>query len=413
MLLLRGLRFQTRDETQVSAHDLTRIDLCWSVVAGLSVIDPILGADFQTRGLLLALRAGEPFRICRALAMEAAHRSTAGNRSAKQTEWLIRRAENLALQLDSPHAQGMIHMVRGISRLMLGQWKQAQSSLDSAEALFRNHCTGVTWERDTVHTTALLALMHMGEMAELKRRWLLLTREAQDCGDLYSATTLTTLYMTMIRLADDDSTGVEDELKSVMDRWTRRGFFLQHSSAFRSLMQLDLYRGKVDSAWARLGAVWPEYSRSMLLRIQMVRIQMLELRTRAALALAELGSNTDSMLLSAQHDASGLERERQPWSVAYAHYARAAIAACREDTASALYHLALAAELFDAADMPLSGWVMRYRIGEIQGGDEGRALIIKADEWMVSQSIKSPARWSRMAAPGFIKVITCQIETNY
>ncbi len=79
LLRLRGLRFRARDETQVSAEDLTRIDLCWSAVAGLSVIDPILGADFQTRGLLLALRAGEPFRIARALAMEAAHRSTAGN----------------------------------------------------------------------------------------------------------------------------------------------------------------------------------------------------------------------------------------------------------------------------------------------------------------------------------------------
>ena len=63
--------------------------------------------------------------------------------------------------------------------------------------------------------------------------------------------------------------------------------------------------------------------------------------------------------------------------------------------------------------MPLCGWVMRYKIGEIQGGDEGRALITRAEEWMVSQSIKSPARWSCMVAPGFSGVITCQIETSY
>ena len=78
LLKLRGLKFQKRDESQISAMDLTRIDLCWSAVAGLSMSEPIRGADFQTRGLLLALRAGEPLRIARALAMEAGHRATAG-----------------------------------------------------------------------------------------------------------------------------------------------------------------------------------------------------------------------------------------------------------------------------------------------------------------------------------------------
>ncbi len=52
LLRLRGLKFRNRDESQVSAMDLTRIDLCWSAVAGLSMIEPIRGADFQTRGLL-------------------------------------------------------------------------------------------------------------------------------------------------------------------------------------------------------------------------------------------------------------------------------------------------------------------------------------------------------------------------
>jgi hypothetical protein len=178
-------------------------------------------------------------------------------------------------------------------------------------------------------------------------------------------------------------------------------------------MHLDLYRGRVDAAWARLGAIWPEYSRSLLLRIQMIRIQMLELRARSALALAEHDKDIDFLLQSAEQDARRLKREGQPWSIAHAHQVMAAVAACREDSSTALHQLGLAADRFDAADMPLCGWVMRYKIGEIRGDQEGRALIARADEWMVSQSIKSPARWSRMVAPGFSKIITCQIETNY
>ena len=412
-LRVRGLHFHNRDESQVSAVDLTRIDLCWSAVAGLSVIDPILGADFQTQGLLLALRAGEPFRIARALAMEAAHRSTAGNRAARRVSSLIRRAEDLAERIDSPQARGVIHMVRGVSGVMLGQWKQAQVSFAQAETLLRNHCTGVTWERDTVHNCWLWALMQMGEIGELKRRWSTLIKEAEDCGDLYAATTLTTFFMALIRLAEDDSTRIDEELEAVMNSWAHHGFFIQHATAFRSLMHLDLYRGRFDSAWDRVRATWPQYSHSLLLRIQVIRIQMLELRARSALALAEISKSPESLLTSAAKDGQRLAREGQRWASAHAHYVQAGIAACRDDATTTLHQLALASKEYDAADMLLNGWMMRYRMGEIQGGDEGRALIAQAEQWIKSQSIVSPARWSRMVAPGFLRVSTCPVETNY
>jgi hypothetical protein len=410
---VRGTRFQERDETQVSAEDLTRIDLCWSAVAGLSVIDPILGADFQTRGLLLALRVGEPFRVARALAMEAAHHATVGTRGARRAATLIEEAEALARRLDSPQVTGTIHMVRGVSALMLGQWRPALASFDQSGSLFRQHCAGVTWERDTVNNLALLALMIMGRIGELKLRWTALTREAQERGDLYAATTLAAFYLGMIRLADDDSSRVEDELAAAMAPWRRRGFLVQHFSAFRSFVHLDLYCGRVEQAWERLLAIWPEYTRSLLFRIQILRILMLELRARCALAMAEVGNESRPMLLAAEKDARALVREGQPWAIAHAWYLRAGIAACREDAALAVHRLSQTADEYSAADMELNAAVMRYKIGEIQGGDEGRALIGDAELQIKAESINSPARWSRMVAPGFSKIATCQLETSY
>ncbi|MGO9597548.1 MAG: serine/threonine-protein kinase PknK [Isosphaeraceae bacterium] len=412
LLRLRGLGFRWRDETQVSAEDLTRVDLCWSAVAGLSVIDPILGADFQTRGLLLSLRAGEPFRIARCLAMEAAHRSTAGNRAARSALTLLQSAQDLAQRLGSPHALAIVELARGVAALMLGKWKNAHQSLDEAQSLLRNRCTGVTWERDTVQSLALWALLHMGQIAEFKRRWKVLIRQAQDCGDLYAASTLTTFYMTMIRLADDDAGGIEAELETVMNRWATRGFFIQHSTAFRSLIHLELYRGQADSAWSRLTSTWPSYSRSKLLRIQMIRIQMLELRARSAVALAETGSEPAKLLETARRDALRLDRERQPWASAYAQHVRAAIAACRGDASTALHELSQAASQYEKADMMLCAWVMRYKMGEIQGGSKGRELISQATEWMSAQSIQSPTRWAKMIAPGFEQISTCHLDTT-
>ncbi len=69
---MRGFNFIERKTSEIPEADLFRIDICWAVAAGLGAVDLIRGADFQCRHLLLALNAGEPFRIARGLAFEAA-----------------------------------------------------------------------------------------------------------------------------------------------------------------------------------------------------------------------------------------------------------------------------------------------------------------------------------------------------
>jgi serine/threonine protein kinase len=412
LLRLRGLNFRNRDESQVSALDLTRIDLCWSAVAGLSMIEPIRGADFQTRGLLLALKAGEPSRIARALAMEAAHRSSAGIADSRVTT-LLRAAEDIAQQLDSPYLHGMIAMVRGAGSLLQGRWKPAQTALDHAEQLFRNQCTGVTWERDTDHNLVLWALIQMGEIAELRRRWTVLYKESQERGDLYAATVLTAFYMTMIKLAKNEQVESEKELEAFVDRRDLRRFNLQHSSALESLIHLYLYRGDVSNAWARLLAIWPAYSRSMLLSVRMIRIHMHELRGRIALAMAERAVDPDVFLGQAKNDARSLERERQPWALAHGHYLKAGIAACEGDRVRAVGELTLAVEDYERAEMPLRAQILRFRLGEIESDALTRELRDKAEVWIKGQGIVSPARWAGMYAPGFLKISTESIETSY
>src|SRR5205823_1509531 len=107
---LRGTRFVARPAGDVDPRTLLIIDLFWSA-HGLSLIDPVRGADFQVRSLLRALRAGEPVRVARALASEAAQRAAAGweglgllerglrrlgVRFVPEVETLITRAEALA-----------------------------------------------------------------------------------------------------------------------------------------------------------------------------------------------------------------------------------------------------------------------------------------------------------------------------
>jgi hypothetical protein len=63
-----------------------------------------------------------------------------------------------------------------------------------------------------------------------------------------------------------------------------------------------------------------------------------------------------------------------------------------------------AASGFDAADMALYAAAARRTLGKLVAGDEGRALVENAEEWMRSESIKNPARMAAMLTPGFAKV---------
>ena len=60
---MRGARFVLRDEEAVPKATLVRLDTCSAVARVFSVTDPVLGAYFQARFLLLALRCAAVRRI--------------------------------------------------------------------------------------------------------------------------------------------------------------------------------------------------------------------------------------------------------------------------------------------------------------------------------------------------------------
>jgi hypothetical protein len=144
----------------------------------------------------------------------------------------------------------------------------------------------------------------------------------------------------------------------------------------------------------------------MLMRIQVLRIEMLHVRARAALAGAAAagagaGAGVASLLRSAEEDARRIERERMAWSLPHATTIRAAVAARRGDVPAALRLLGDAAAALDASGMALYAAAVRLRRGELAGGDEGRALIAAGLAAMTAEGIRNPAAMTAMLAPGF------------
>ncbi|MGO9462777.1 MAG: serine/threonine-protein kinase PknK [Isosphaeraceae bacterium] len=400
-LYLRGLSFRRRDPSEIPSADLARIDVCWSAVAGLSVVDFIRAGGFQKRGLLLALRAGEPVRIARALAMEAAHSASAGSRAAGHTARLLRLADALAADVGQPYAQGMVSLAAGTAAYLEGRWNDARTNCDRAEQTFRDRCTGVAWERATAHSFALWSLSFQGEIAELSRRWPELLKEAGERGDRYFVMNLGTYVMSVVRLAADDASGAREGLHENLARWSQQGYHVQHNDELWAMAQVELYLGRGQEAWELLAARWPDLSRSMLLRVQFIRIAMGHLRARCALAAAVGTGAPGPLLRAAESGARALTREGTAWSRALALLIEAALLAARGDRSGAIARLAEAEAACRLAGMALHAESARHSRGQIMGGPDGDDLLSQSESWMASQGIRNPARMAAMFAPGF------------
>jgi eukaryotic-like serine/threonine-protein kinase len=186
--------------------------------------------------------------------------------------------------------------------------------------------------------------------------------------------------------------------------WSTSKYYRQHYNALRALSQIDLYVGDGQAARARLEAQWPSLTRSLLLRIQVLRLEAYSFWVRSALLVAARGARGDRewMLGEAERWARRIERERTQWVAPFVPLARAAMADQRGRREEAVALVESAAAGFEAADMGLHAAAARRRLGQLVGGDRGEGLVKAADLWMMDQRIGNPAAMTRLFAPGFV-----------
>lgn len=400
---LRGFEYRERDRSQLSVEELVRVDACWSVATAIGVVDTIRGADFQARHVLLALESGDPHRIARALAVEIAYAALRGSRSQARQRQLTTLAQQLAERVGRPETIALVTLARGTAAYFEGDWTEAHALLSQAEPALRE-CSGVAWEIDTTHLYDLLALFYLGEIKELCARVPALLEEARERNDLTAATNLRTRIAYIVHLAADDPVRARAAVEQAMASWRGSGFHAQHSWELYTLGEIDLYTGSGLAAWQRIRERWTPLRRSLLLRVQAVRIEARYLRARSALAAAiqETGAAawTPGARRVAHSDAAKLDREGARWAAALARLVRAGNATLDGDRDAALAHLRSAESAFTDLSMRLYAAVARRRHGELTGGAEGAQVVRDADDWMARQGIHNPARMADMLAPG-------------
>jgi hypothetical protein len=286
----------------------------------------------------------------------------------------------------------LVELVHGALFQGLGRFRDAIRHAESAEARLREECRAVAWERCEAQLIALTSRFDLGDFRGVSERLRILMRDAEARGDRALALGLATRFLPWEQLLLDEPDQARALVERLKEQAFAESFGVQAFDVLSAHTEVDLYLGDPNAS-ARVERAWPQVERSYLLTGHALRMRAYFLRARSALGSAYLMPHQRGRLLSlAQACAGTIERERSDTARAYAATISAAVAELggqREQAVALFGEAALAAE---ACGMAHYAAVLRRRQGTVLTGEEGRAMIVRAERQLREQGAVDPGR---------------------
>jgi len=152
-LLGRGLTYTPRTAPECSADSLQRIDLCLSLAHSLTYVD-LRFLGFLLRGLSLALDAGEPVRLQRALALFVA--GTASHLPNPLVRPAFELCRSLSAEFGNAEANVSLLVAEAELAHFEGNFLAAELHCEKAERVLLESCTGAARQLADVRIRSLL-----------------------------------------------------------------------------------------------------------------------------------------------------------------------------------------------------------------------------------------------------------------
>jgi serine/threonine protein kinase/tetratricopeptide (TPR) repeat protein len=393
---LSSLVRRLRRAHSVSPRDMERIDSAFVAARGLGMTDILRSTDFATRGLLLALEAGEPMRLCRALVSAATNAAAVGEPGRRRAGDLVAAAERIAQQVDDPYTRASAHMGGAFMSFFLGEWRTAREKTGLAEGILRGHCRAVEWELSYVQNVSCNSQILIGDLRAAAQRVPVILEEARARSDRFAIFQLTYPACVSLIVADDVA-GATRVTRSVDEG----GFSFAAWGAFIGACSIDRYRGDGRAAWERVERLSPVVEKSHLLRAAVVRTCLGYERGLSAVAAATVGFDRGRALKAADKYARDLSKEKLAFGRAMGHLLRGSVRAVSGDRDAALGELAVAIPMLDTADLGYLAACARHRRGELLGGSQGHELVEQSRAFFVAQDVRNIERCLAMSAPGY------------
>ncbi len=394
-----GFRFQS-PTSEPSRLERARVDAVFSAAIGFAITNVILGTCMAVRGLLLALKFGDRFQVMRAAILEASQHAAVGGKQGKLERALVDFARRLADEEGTVPALGFFDGNLGVSIYLRGEWKKALEILDRSGARDEIYDHSAGWV-STARVFSCWTLNLLGEHRELAIRHAAIVADAEQRGDMYTSVQLRDGSLAILWLVGDDPEGARRHVQQAMSLWPDDRYLLQHWHRLYGEAEIELYVGDGAKAYARVDRDTRLLKRSLLLAVQHMRVQTTFLRGRCAIASLEAEPAVRGQRLKeTRRLALQLEKEKMGWSAPFAAILKAGAANAEGDRAGAIAALRSAIDLAVAADMAGYASASRYQLGSLLGGDDGRALMVGAEEAMRAQGVRAPGRFAATLVPG-------------
>jgi eukaryotic-like serine/threonine-protein kinase len=403
-LALRGWGYRERPQSELPERTLARLDIYWALSAGLGIWNPVIGASFQFRYLLLALETGEPRRIGLAFAAAAGYVAIDGERAYSRARSLLEQANEIGTRLDDAHILGTVRAMDAICAWLTGRWDQAREVGEEAERFLRENCAGVTWQLGVARNAMIGGLIWTGEWKALGQALRELTQDARDRGDLTSlAVYLNDLCIPSIAAGKPDEAERDlDEAERILETsWSARGFHIVHLMGLLGRAQIAIYRGNAAAALPLINQGMKKARRSFVFRVRTFAIlavlQEGALFVAAAQDPATPARDRARLLKRARASADATRARPGVWSLGLALLLDGCIEAACDRPERACLRWQDAQRELERSGMRLYAASAQYWRGRLTGD---RQLESAAEAVFREKGIAFPERIAAMLAPG-------------
>ena len=396
-LAIRELRPASHRPHPDHENQLRLIDILHMLSRSTAAAEPYRSVSLRLQALRLNYDAGDPWRLCRALALEAWHVALFQGPEHPSYHVMLQQAYEASQLTTTRTLKPWLQLAESARAIFYGDWHQTRAHLETAMRFLRTYCDNQWWVLSQAQILTTVCLFFEGHLLEQQRRVHEYCSDAENRGDLRTAAALRSGLNNIAWLLRDDADGATEAIAYARQVWPT----LPHShitiQALLAEAQILLYRQCAEQALACANQAHERLRQQSARPMQMIQQATLWQAARCALASGHPSDQQAKLMGQVQHHIQALQAIRSPWAALLASY----LDVCRQ-FATGAREPALFADLATTCHERrwlLFAYIADFRCGQLLGGEAGWQRCQTALSWLTTQGVKQPRRIIDLIAP--------------